>query len=52
MGYTNAIARDRDKGVFQRLRVAPLPTWAIMGSRLSVQLLLILCSTIAVFVVG
>ena len=26
MGYSNSVARDRDKGVFQRLRVAPLPT--------------------------
>src|ERR1700741_416872 len=28
MGYSNSIARDRDKGVFQRLRVAPVPTWS------------------------
>src|SRR5882724_9773484 len=27
MGYCNSIARDRDKGVFQRLRVAPIPSW-------------------------
>ena len=40
MGYTNSIARDRDKGIFQRLRVAPLPSWTIMASRLLVQLLL------------
>jgi ABC-2 type transport system permease protein len=33
MGYSNAIARDRDKGVFQRLRVAPIPSWSIMASR-------------------
>ena len=52
MGYSNAIARDRDKGVFQRLRVTPVPTWSIMGSRLIVQLILILVVTTAVFVVG
>ncbi|HEY8690228.1 MAG TPA: ABC transporter permease [Chitinophagaceae bacterium] len=52
MGYSNAIARDRDKGVFQRLRVTPVPTWSIMGSRLIVQLILILIVTTAVFVVG
>ena len=52
MGYSNAIARDRDKGVFQRLRVTPVPTWSIMGSRLIVQLILILAVTTAVFVVG
>lgn len=52
MGYSNTIARDRDKGVFQRLRVAPIPTWAIMGSRLLVQLLMIVIITLAIFVVG
>jgi ABC-2 type transport system permease protein len=39
MGYSLAVARDREKGVFQRLRVTPAPTWAIMLSRFSVQLL-------------
>lgn len=52
MGYTNAIARDRDKGIFQRLRVGPVPSWTIMGSRLAVQVAMILLLTIAVFVVG
>lgn len=52
MGYSNSIARDRDKGVFQRLRVTPVPTWCIMGSRLVVQLFLILLVTTVVFLVG
>ena len=52
MGYTNSVARDRDKGVFQRLRVAPLPTWAIMMSRLFVQLMMIILVTTAIFIVG
>src|SRR3569833_2725862 len=52
MGYTNSIARDRDKGVFQRLRVSPLPLWTIMASRLLVQLSLILLLTIVVFIAG
>ena len=52
MGYSNAIARDRDKGVFQRLRVAPAPAWCIMVSRLLVQLAMIILVTMAVFVVG
>jgi ABC-2 type transport system permease protein len=52
MGYPNTIARDRDKGVFQRLRVAPIPTWAIMGSRLLVQLLMIVIITLAIFIIG
>jgi ABC-2 type transport system permease protein len=37
LGYSMTVARDRDKGVFQRLRVTPAPTWAIMSSRLLVQ---------------
>jgi ABC-2 type transport system permease protein len=52
MGYTNSIARDRDKGVFQRLRVSPLPLWTIMASRLLVQLCMILLLTIIVFISG
>lgn len=52
MGYSNAIARDRDKGVFQRLRVTPVPTWAIMVSRLMVQLALIVLLTAIVFIAG
>ena len=52
MGYTNSIARDRDKGIFQRLRVAPIPSWAIIVSRLFVQLVMILIVTTAVFITG
>ena len=52
MGYSNAVARDRDKGVFQRLRVAPVPAWSIMMSRLTVQLALIMLTTTAVFFAG
>lgn len=52
MGYSNSIARDRDKGIFLRLRVAPLPAWTIMISRLFVQLMMILLVTIFVLVAG
>jgi len=52
MGYSNSIARDRDKGVFQRLRVAPMPSWCIMASRLIVQLLMITLLTVIVFIAG
>ena len=52
MGYANAVARDRDKGVFQRLRIMPIPTWTIMVSRLIVQLAMILIITTLVFVIG
>src|SRR5258708_4600327 len=37
LGYSMTVARDREKGIFQRLRVTPAPTWAIMTSRLLVQ---------------
>ena len=52
MGYSNSIARDRDKGIFLRLRVAPLPAWTIMISRLFVQLMMILLVTIFVLIAG
>lgn len=52
MGYSNAIARDRDKGVFQRLRVTPVPTWFIMVSRLTVQMVMIILVTAIVFLAG
>ncbi|HXB95473.1 MAG TPA: ABC transporter permease [Puia sp.] len=52
MGYTNSIARDRDKGIFQRLRVSPAPNWTIMVSRLTVQLVMIGGMTLVVFIVG
>jgi ABC-2 type transport system permease protein len=52
MGYTNSIARDRDKGIFQRLRVAPTPNWTIMISRIVVQLSMIALVTTAIFIVG
>ena len=52
MGYSNMIARDRDKGIFQRLRVAPASNWTIMASRLTVQLMMILIMTIVLFIVG
>lgn len=52
MGYSNSIARDREKGIFQRLRVAPVPSWSIMASRLLIQLGMILLVTLAVFFGG
>lgn len=52
MGYSNSIARDRDKGIFQRLRVAPVASWSIMASRLVVQLMMILLLTLLVFLSG
>lgn len=42
MGYALSLGRDREKGIFQRLRAAPIPTWVIMSSRLFVQVCMIL----------
>jgi ABC-2 type transport system permease protein len=38
MGYALVVARDRELGVFQRLRTTPCATWVIMLSRWMVQL--------------
>jgi ABC-2 type transport system permease protein len=52
MGYSNSIARDREKDIFQRLRVAPAPNWTIMGSRLAVQMVMITLLVVVVMIVG
>jgi ABC-2 type transport system permease protein len=52
LGYTMVVARDRETGVFQRLRVTPAPTWAIMGSRLAIQLLSIAVMTAVLLIAG
>jgi len=52
MGYSLAVARDREKGVFQRLRVTPASTWAIMLSRLTVQVLANLVIALVVVILG
>jgi len=52
MGYAPIAARDRDNGVFQRLRVSPAPTWVVMASRLSVQMVSNFVIALVVFVVG
>lgn len=50
IGYSMTVARDREKGVLQRLRVTPAPTWAIMGSRLAVQVIAMLAMAVVVLV--
>ncbi|GAA1963552.1 hypothetical protein GCM10009776_27810 [Microbacterium deminutum] len=52
LGYSLALAHDRDAGVLQRLRVSPAPTWTIMMSRLCVQLAAALVASAIVVVVG
>jgi ABC-2 type transport system permease protein len=52
LGYALMVANDRDQGVFQRLRVTPTPTWAIMGSRLAVQVVANFIIAVVVLVIG
>ena len=52
MGYCITVARDRDAGVFQRMRVTPAPTWAIMSSRLLVQIVVDLIMTVIVIIIA
>lgn len=52
IGYSITVARDRDAGVLQRLRVSPAPTWAIMSSRILVQLIVDLIMTVIVLILG
>jgi ABC-2 type transport system permease protein len=50
LGYSMTVARDREKGVFQRLRVTPAPTWTILASRLLVQVAAILAMALVLLV--
>jgi ABC-2 type transport system permease protein len=52
VGYALTVARDREKGVFQRLRVTPAPTWTIMTSRLAIQTVANLVLALVVVIIG
>ncbi len=52
LGYALTVARDREKGVFQRLRVTPAPTWTIMSSRLAMQSAANLIIALVVVIIG
>jgi ABC-2 type transport system permease protein len=52
MGYALTMARDRERGVFQRLRITPAPTWTIMSSRLAMQSVANLIIALVVVIVG
>ncbi|MBB6404195.1 ABC transporter permease [Arthrobacter sp. AZCC_0090] len=52
LGYTLALAHDREIGVLQRLRVTPAPNWMIITSRLVVQVATNLLASIIVVIVG
>ncbi len=50
IGHSLSVARDRDHGILQRLRVTPAPTWTIMCSRGLVQVAAVLPMSIVVLV--
>ena len=52
MGYSATIARDRDKNIFQRLRVAPFNPRLIMISKLIVQMAMIFVLVLLIFFAG
>ncbi|GAB3394323.1 hypothetical protein GCM10027568_24750 [Humibacter soli] len=52
LGYSLTLAHDREVGVLRRLRVTPAPTWAIMTSRIGVQVVTNLVSSLIVVIVG
>jgi ABC-2 type transport system permease protein len=52
MGYAPMVARDRENGVFQRLRVSPAPIGAVMASRLAVQMVSNFVIALVVLVLG
>jgi ABC-2 type transport system permease protein len=52
LGYSLSLARDREIGVLQRLRVTPAPTWTIMTSRIAVQVVTNLVASVIVVIVG
>lgn len=52
LGYALGVARDRENGVFRRLRVTPAPSWTIMASRLGMQVLANFVMALVVVVVG
>ena len=52
LGYALTVARDREQGVLQRIRVTPAPTWTIMASRLSTQAVANLLITVVVVIAG
>ncbi len=51
-GYATVLATYRERGVFERLRCAPVPAWQILGARLLVQMLAVILQAVLLFVVA
>ena len=52
MGYSIVLPAIAIKEYFKRLRVAPMPGWCIMVSRLLIQLIMIVLLTTIIFIAG
>jgi len=52
ISYPSTLARDRELGVLQRLRVTPAPGWLILLSRLLIQAASVLLLCLILMVVG
>ena len=52
LGYPLTLSHDRDAGVLRRLRVAPVPGWSIITSRLAIQVMFNLVTSIIVIIVA
>jgi ABC-2 type transport system permease protein len=52
LGYALAIGRDRENGVFQRLRITPAPTWMFMASRLAMNIMVDIVVAVIVATLG
>ncbi|HEY1456608.1 MAG TPA: ABC transporter permease [Candidatus Dormibacteraeota bacterium] len=50
ISYSLTVARDRERGVFQRLRATPAPAWTILASRLAIQVVAMLALALVVLV--
>ncbi len=48
-GYATVLATYRERGVFRRLRCAPVPAWQILGARLLVQMLAVVLQAVLLF---
>jgi len=52
LAYPLGIARDRENGVFRRLRITPAPTWTIMASRLALNVMVNIVVAVIVATIG
>jgi len=52
LGYALTVVKDRDEGIFQRLRLTPAPSWTILASRLTIQVIANALLALVVAIIG